>query len=304
MPVTVVRGGVPESSHQVHVAVCDASGQLLAWHGDPDRPTTMRSSAKPLQADPLVQSGALEAFGIDDETLAVCCASHGGLDVHVAAVQRGLEAAGLTADALRNSAGSAEDRLRHNCSGNHLAFLALSAHRGWAIEGYRDPGHPSQLAALSAVSAAAGVPEEEIPLCTDGCGVVCFTLPLALIASVYARLEQLVPRQAAAMRAHPVMIAGPGDLDTELPQALEGVVSKGGAEGLGCVSLPGGLGVAVRVEDGAWRAVEPAVMEVLAQLLGWREEPAALSRFRRPPLRNSPGDVVGFLHADVPLTRA
>ena len=304
MPVTVVRGGVPESSHQVHVAVCDASGRLLAWHGDPDRPTTMRSSAKPLQADPLVQSGALEAFGIDDETLAVCCASHAGLDVHVAAVQRGLEAAGLTADALRNSSGPTAERLRHNCSGNHLAFLALSAFRGWEIDTYREPGHPSQLAALSAVAAAAGVPEEDIPLCTDGCGVVCFTLPLTAIASIYARLEQLVPRQAAAMRAHPVMIAGPEDLDTELPQALEGAVSKGGAEGLGCVSLPGGLGVAVRVQDGAWRAVEPALMEVLSQLLGWREEPAALSQFRRPPLRNSPGDVVGFLEAQVPLTRA
>src|SRR3954447_16579948 len=303
MPVTVVRGGVPESRHQVHVAVADASGRVLACHGDPDRPTTMRSSAKPLQADPLVQSGALEAFGIDDETLAVCCASHGGLDVHVAAVLRGLEAAGLTAEALRNSSGSPEDRLRHNCSGNHLAFLALSAYRGWDIDGYRDPGHPSQLAALWAVSEAAGVAEEDIPLCTDGCGVVCFTLPLSTIASIYARLEQLVPRQAAAMRSHPGMVAEPGDMDTELPQVLQGVVSRGGAEGLGCVALPDGIGVAVRVEDGAWRAVEPAVMEVLAQLLGWREEPAPLARFRRPPLCNSPGDVVGFLEADVPLTR-
>jgi len=303
MPVTVVRGGVPESRHQVHVAVADASGRVLAWHGDPDRPTTMRSSAKPLQADPLVQSGALEALGIDDETLAVCCASHAGLDVHVAAVMRGLQAAGLTADALRNSSGSADDRLRHNCSGNHLAFLALSAYRGWDIEGYRAPGHPSQLAALSAVAAAAGVPEEDIPLCTDGCGVVCFTLPLSAIAAIYARLDRLVPRQAAAMRAHPVMVAGPGDMDTELPQVLEGAVSKGGAEGLGCVALPDGIGVAVRVEDGAWRAVEPAVMEVLAQVLGWREEPPELSRFRRPPLRNSPGDVVGFLEAEAPLIR-
>jgi L-asparaginase II len=304
MPVTVVRGGVPESRHEVHVAVSDASGRLLAWHGDPDRPTTMRSSAKPLQADPLVQSGAVDELGIDDETLAVCCASHGGLDVHVAAVERGLAAAGLTAEALRNATGAPEQRLRHNCSGNHLAFLALSVYRGWDIDDYRAPGHPSQLAALAAVAAAAEVAEEDIPLCTDGCGVVCFTLPLSVIASIYARLEHLVPRQAAAMRAHPVMVAEPGDIDTELPQVLEGAVSKGGAEGLGCVSLPEGLGVAIRVEDGASRAVEPAVMEVLAQLLGWQEEPAALSRFRRPSFSNSPGDVVGFLEAEVPLTRA
>jgi L-asparaginase II len=263
----------------------------------------MRSSAKPLQADPLVRTGAADALGFDDETLAVCCASHNGLDEHVAAVERGLQAAGLTADALRNTAGTPEQRLRHNCSGNHLAFLALSAFRGWDAEDYRAPDHPSQLAALAAVAAAAGVGEEQIPLCTDGCGVVCFALPLASIAGIYARLDELVPRQAAAMRAHPEMVAGPGDLDTELPRAVPGAVSKGGAEGLGCVALPGGLGVAVRVEDGAWRAVEPAVMEVLGQLLGWDDPPPGLSPFRRPQLRNSPGDVVGFLEADVPLTR-
>jgi L-asparaginase II len=304
MPVTVVRGGVPESRHEVHVAVCDAAGRLVAWHGDPQRLTTMRSAAKPLQADPLVRSGAADAFGFDDETLAVCCASHAGLDAHVAAVERGLAAAGLTPDALRNSAGSPEQRLRHNCSGNHLAFLALSSYRGWEVDDYRAPGHPSQVAALAAVAEAAGVREEEIPLCTDGCGVVCFALPLAAIAGIYARLDRLVPRQAAAMRGHPEMVAGPGDLDTELPRAIDGAVSKGGAEGLGCVALPDGLGIAVRVEDGAWRAVEPAVMDVLAQLLGWDDPPAGLSGFRRPELRNSPGDVVGFLEADVVLTRA
>jgi L-asparaginase II len=288
----------------VHVAVSDAAGRLVAWHGDRHRLTTMRSAAKPLQADPLVRSGAADALGLDDETLAVCCASHNGLDVHVAAVERGLAAAGLTANALRNSTGSPEQRLRHNCSGNHLAFLALSAFRGWDIDDYRAPGHPSQLAALATVAEAAGVPEEDIPICTDGCGVVCFALPLSTIASVYARLDSLVPRQAAAMRAYPVMVAGPGDMDTELPRAIAGAVSKGGAEGLGCVALPDGLGVAVRVEDGAWRAVEPAVMQVLQQLLGWERPPAELSPFQRPELRNSPGDVVGFLEADLPLSRA
>ncbi|HEY0389448.1 MAG TPA: asparaginase [Gaiellales bacterium] len=304
MPVTVVRGGVPESRHDVHVAVCDGAGRLVAWHGDPQRLTTMRSAAKPLQAGPLVRSGAADAFGFDDETLAVCCASHAGLDVHVAAVERGLAAAGLTPDALRNSTGSPEQRLRHNCSGNHLAFLALSSYRGWEVDDYRAPGHPSQVAALAAVAEAAGVPEQEIPLCTDGCGVVCFALPLATIAGIYARLDRLVPRQAAAMRAHPEMVAGPGDMDTELPRAIDGAVSKGGAEGLGCVALPDGLGIAVRVEDGAWRAVEPAVMDVLAQLLGWDDPPKGLSGFLRPDFRNSPGDVVGFLEADVVLTRA
>ena len=152
---------------------------------------------------------------------------------------------------------------------------------------------------------ASGVPAAEIATCTDGCGVVCFALPLATIASMYARLPELLPRQRAAMRSHPGMIAGPGDLDTELPPALPGAVAKGGAEGLGCVSLgEQGLGVAVRVEDGDYRAVEPTLMTVLGQMLGWSQPPPSLASFQQPELRNSPGDVVGFLRADVPLTRA
>src|SRR6478672_972870 len=242
MTVTVVRGELEESRHSVHVAVVDRDGRLVAWHGDPHRLTTLRSGAKPFQAQPLVASGAVEALG-------VCCASHAGRDEHVAAVRRGLEACGLGPEALRNSSGTPEERLRHNCSGNHLAFLALSVHRGWDVPSYRDPAHPSQQAALGEVARASGVPAAEIATCTDGCGVVCFALPLATIASMYARLPELLPRQHAAMRSHPGMIAGPGDLDSELPPAVSGAVAKGGAEGLGCVSLgEQGLGVAVRVE--------------------------------------------------------
>jgi L-asparaginase II len=304
MSVSVVRGGLEESRHQLHVAVAGADGELVAWHGDPRRLTTLRSAAKPFQAEPLVASGALEAFGFDDETLAVCCASHAGTDAHVAAVRRGLDAAGVDAERLRNTTGSVEQRLRHNCSGNHLAFLALSAHLGWRLGGYWQPSHPSQRAAQASVAQAAGVAADEIAACSDGCGVVCFALPLETIAAMYARLPGLLPRQYAAMRSHPEMIAGDGDLDTELMRALDDAVAKGGAEGLGCVGLSdAGIGIAVRAEDGAERAVAPALIDVLSQLLGWERPPGALDGFARPALRNSPGDVVGFLRARVPLTR-
>jgi L-asparaginase II len=305
MTVTAVRGGVEESRHQVHVAVADVAGRLVAWHGDPHRLTTMRSAAKPFQAQPLVASGGLEALGIDTQTLAVSCASHQGLDEQVAAVQRGLDACGLTADALQNLAGTPQQRLRHNCSGNHLAFLALSVHRGWDVAGYRHPDHPSQRAALEQIALASGVSQQHIGTCTDGCGVVCFALPLVTIAAMYARLPQLLPRQLAPMRRHPGKEAGPGDIDSELPPVVPGSVAKGGAEGLGCVALgEQGLGIALRVEDGAYRAVEPALIDVLAQLMGWAAPPPELATFRVPEIRNSPGDVVGFLRADIPLTRA
>jgi L-asparaginase II len=302
MSVIAVRGGLEESRHQVHVAVAGADGVLVAWQGDAQRLTTLRSAAKPYQAQPLVASGALEAFGIDDETLAVCCASHGGGEAHVAAVRRGLEAAAVDAERLQNTAGSVDQRLRHNCSGNHLAFLALSAHRGWLLDGYRELEHPSQQAALASVAAGAGVEPASVATGVDGCGVVCFALPLQTIAAMYARLPETLPRQYAAMRCHPAIVAEDGDLDTELMRALPDVVAKSGAEGLGCVGLgDAGLGIAVRAEDGAPRTVAPALIDVLSQLLGWRRPPDSLVGFERPELRNSPGDVVGFLRARVPL---
>lgn len=299
--VSVYRGPVVESTHQAHVAVVRADGGLVAWAGDPDRLTTLRSSAKPFQAEPVIASGAVDEWGLDHRVVAVMCASHAGADIHVEAVQRGLDAVGVPADALRNTLGDVEARLRHNCSGNHLAFLSLSAFRGWPLEGYREPGHPSQRAALEVIAAAAGTEPGRVATCTDGCGVVAFALPLRVAAAMYARLADELPRQADAMRAHPEMVGGDGWLDTELMRAVPGVVSKGGAEAIGCCRLPDGTGVAVRVEDGNHRALDPVVIAVLGSLLGWQQPPAGLEAFEAPVLRNYSGDVVGEIRAQVSL---
>jgi L-asparaginase II len=304
--VTVTRNGLAESTHRVHVAVTRTDGSLVAGCGDVHRPTTMRSCAKPHQVEPLLASGGFDAIGLDDRVLAVTCASHMGQEIHVEAVQRGLEACGLTAEALDNCIGTPDERLRHNCSGNHLGFLAHSVHRGWETGGYRHPGHPSQDAALAEVSARAGVPAQSIPTCTDGCGVVAFELPLSTIAAMYARLPEELPRQFAAMRAHPELVRGDGDLDTELMRAVPGAVSKGGAEALASVGIAGeGLGLAVRVEDGGYRAIDPVVIETLRQVLGWESVPDALEPFAEPVVANFVGDRVVRLTARVELsTRA
>ncbi len=300
--MTVRRGGLAESSHRVHVAVAAADGRLVASAGDPQRVTVLRSCAKPFQAQPLVAAGALEAFGLDDRVLAVACASHLGQDVHVREVRRGLKAAGLPADALANAPGSPEARLRHNCSGNHMAFLALSVHRGWPVAGYRAPEHPSQRAALEAVAAVARLPAGDVRTCTDGCGVVAFALPLAVLAAMFARLPSELPRQSAAMRSHPELVRGAGELDTELMRAIPGCVAKAGAEGAEGIGLAdAGLGVALRVEDGNPRALAPVALAVLRELLGWREPPAALAGLAAPEVRATTGEPVGRLEVDLAL---
>jgi L-asparaginase len=301
--VTSYRNGFPESRHRVHAAAVRADGTLIASCGDPDRVTTLRSAAKPFQADPLVASGGLDALGLDDRVLAVMCASHAGQDIHVEAVTRGLAACGLDASALRNSPGPPEERLRHNCSGNHLAFLAASVHHGWATEDYRFPEHPSQRAALAAIAERSGIDADAIPTMTDGCGVVAFALPLRVIATMYAGLPDALPRQFAAMTAHPELVRAEGDLDTEAMRAIPGCVSKGGAEALSCVGLRDqGIGIAVRIDDGNSRASAPAVIAILGQLLGWDEPPGGLGALAEPVLPNTVGDLVVRLGADVALT--
>jgi L-asparaginase len=300
--VTAHRNGFPESRHLVHAVAVSTDGTVLAACGDPERVTTLRSAAKPFQAEPLVASGGVDALGLDDRVLAVMCASHAGEDIHVEAVRRGLDACGLDASVLRNSLGDAEERLRHNCSGNHLAFLANSVHHSWGTDGYRELPHPAQHAALAVVAEHAEAAPDSIPTMTDGCGVTAFALPLRTIATMYARLPAALPRQFAAMTTHPELVRGDGDLDTEAMRAIPGCVSKGGAEGLSCVGLANeGIGVAVRIEDGNARASAPAALAVLRAVLGWASVPAGLEPLEAPVIRNSPGDPVVRLHAQVTL---
>lgn len=300
--VTAHRNGFPESHHRVHAVVVNADGSPIAWCGDPGRVTTLRSAAKPFQADTLVASGGLDALGLDDRVLAVMCASHSGQDIHVAEIARGLRACGLDASALQNSLGAPEERMRHNCSGNHLAFLANSVHHGWPTAGYRRPDHPSQRAAVAVMAARSETAAEAIPTMTDGCGVVAFALPLRVIAAMYARLPETLPRQYAAMTAHPELVRGDGDLDTEAMRAIPGCVAKGGAEALSCFGLPReGIGIAIRIDDGNSRASAPAALAVLRQVLGWDAPPAGLAALAEPVLPNTVGDPVVRLHADVTL---
>ena len=192
--------------------------------------------------------------------------------------------------------GAEPTALEHNCSGKHAAMLALCRARSWPSEGYRLPDHPCQQAMLAEVVAAAEVDPGDVPTAADGCGVVTFGLPLERMAHAFSRLERIDggDRVARAMRAHPDLIRGPTAADTILMRALPGWIAKGGAEGLLCAASADGLGMALKVEDGATRAVQSASAAFLARLGvagGDRLETSV-------PLRNSRGDIVGEIAVD------
>jgi L-asparaginase II len=296
--VQVWRGPAVESRHLVTASVSNDAGVELERYGDPDIATYWRSAAKPFQAMPWVRAGVAARFGWDDRAIAIMCASHVGSDEHAQLVRSLLADLGLTEADLQCDEG--ELGARHNCSGNHTGFLAGCRLHGWDTATYRAPGHPAQQAALAATAEAAGCAVADMALGVDGCGIVVYATPVTSLARAFARLPNLEPRIAAAMRAHPVLIEGVGEPDTVLMQGYPGVISKAGAEGVGCAALPDGRGVAVKVLDGNDRATAPALGALIARCLGRDETPAAVAAVVRPTVRNDHHDAVGEIVAVLP----
>jgi L-asparaginase II len=285
--VLVRRAGVTEARHVVH-AVAVRDGAVVAEAGDADLVTLMRSSAKPLQALPLVRA----VPDLTTDEIAIASASHLAQPEQLAPVRRLLARAGASENDLE--CGPVEgSRLNHNCSGKHAGMLLLARAKGWETAGYRLPQHPVQRGALAEVAAAAAVPEDEIATAIDGCGVVTFALPLERMALAFSRLADLDggDRVGAAMRARPELIRGEGAADTMLMRALPGWTAKGGAEGLMCAAGPDGLGIALKVEDGNPRAFNPALAAFLEGL------GHDLDGFHRVPVLNSRGEECGEIVA-------
>jgi L-asparaginase II len=288
--VTVVstRGDVVEALHRVH-AVAVADGTIVAAAGDPRLVTYFRSSAKPLQALPVVR----DRPDLADAEVAIACASHLHRPDQLEPVRSLLAKAGAGEDDLE--CGPEPTRIEHNCSGKHAALLLLCHERGWPTAGYRLAEHPCQQLALAEIAGAAEVDPSSLATGIDGCGIVTPALPLDRMAHAFSRLSELDggARAADAMRARPELIRGPGEPDTELMRLGHGWVAKGGAEGLLCAAR-GGLGIALKVEDGAQRPLGVALASFLERL------GLDAGTLGEAPVTNSRGDVVGELRVHHP----
>ena len=286
--VEVRRSGIVEARHRVH-AVAVQDGAVVAEAGDGGLACFLRSSSKPIQALPLARARA----DLDPRDLAIASASHRATPEQIAAVRTLLAKAPATEDDLELGlqAGRPPEKIFHNCSGKHAGMLALCRAHNWPTNGYRLPGHPVQQACAAAHAEAAEAQEQELPIATDGCGVVTFALPLERMAYAFARFEQLPEgaRIATAMRAHPDLVGGPDGADYHLMRDAPGWFAKGGAEGLLCAGGPHGIGVALKAEDGATRPLAPALAAFL-QPLG-----VALPDLVTAPITNSRGEHVGEL---------
>jgi L-asparaginase II len=296
------RGETVESVQFGAVAAVDLHGQLIAYCGNPQAITFLRSSAKPFQVLPFLEAGGQHAYNLSLEEVAIMCASHAGTDRHVAIVEAlqakvGIKEGDLmcgvhpppdqdTAAAL-DRRGEKPTPNRHNCSGKHSGMLAFAKMRDWPLEDYINNDHPVQRQILRTFAEMMDLAEDEIRLGIDGCSAPNFAIPLYHAALGYARLadpQVFSPERAAAcrlitqaMQTHPELVSGPGRFDSQLMRASGGkLVAKGGAAGYyGLGLLPSALGadslavgVALKISDGdARRKARPAVvLEVLRQL--------------------------------------
>jgi L-asparaginase II len=337
--VEVWRGPIVESRHRGHVAAVDGDGRLVAYLGEPETVTYLRSSGKPFQAVPLLTSGAAERFQLTEAELAIACGSHSGEDLHVETVAGMLQKIGLDEGALKCGAHEPFDRataerlrargetpgvLRNNCSGKHTGMLALSCQLGAPPELYDDPAGPVQQLVLRAVSQFSGIDADEIALGTDGCGVPVFGLHVRAMALMYAHLvappdsfdaetRAACGRLTAAMNARPELVGGTHErFDTEVMRAGRGrLVSKIGAEGvytagvMPCERWPKGLGLAFKIEDGEDRRARSTIAIEALRQLGVLDENAykTLAPYASFPVQNHRGEKVGQIRAFFRLER-
>lgn len=315
--VEVLRGDRVESVHRGHAVICDGTGAVVEAWGAPETVIFPRSSCKMIQALPLLESGA--GRDLDDQRLALACASHQGAAIHTEGVADWLSSLGMEESDLRCGthmpysdeakaslirAGEAPCQLHNNCSGKHAGFLMLSRHLGGGPD-YVELDHPVQLAVRRAFEEVTGMESPGHGI--DGCSAPNFATRIDALGAAMGRFaaaragggvrEDAMARLAGAMAAHPALVAGEARACTDLMRAMEGRAAvKTGAEAVFVAIVPElRRGVAVKIVDGGTRAAEAVVAALLVRLGVLPREAPVARRLMEGPIRNCRGTVTGRL---------
>lgn len=330
--VNAVRGGYIESGHTGHIAVVDANGKLVYSAGDPHRHTFARSSMKPLQAIPIIETGAADHYNMQAADISLACASHNGEDQHTHRVKDILTRLELEVEDLK--CGTHPPRwtetyenviktntpitpVYNNCSGKHSGMLTTAKHMNESTEDYYQLDHPVQQRILEVISDLSEVPVEEIEIGIDGCGVPVHGIPLDRLALSFAKMAKpehfpetrrhAIERVTSSMMEAPEMVGGTDRFCTDFMKVMDGrMFGKAGAEGVYCIGdLETGYGIAIKIEDGNGRAVYPAAVEVLKQLdLLTDDQLEQLSSYHEPALKNARDEKIGYLQPMFTLKNA
>lgn len=318
----VTRSNYVESIHFGFICVSDSTGKVIFNIGDYKTQVYFRSSAKPIQAIPLVHSGAADIFSLSKKEISLVCASHAGQEVHQQATLGILDKIGIGEESLQcgimqpynederkrlEAEGKTPTSLHCSCSGKHVGMLALAKFRGYTLENYNDVNHPVQREILESIAEFADMEPDEIPLGIDGCGVPVYLLPINKIALSYARLVDYAQQPdhpyfksckkiVESMLEYPEMVAGDHEFDTELMLATRPkIVAKVGCEAVYCLGLiEKKLGICIKITDGNERAIYPVVIQLLLdQSILSTEEYNRLMPWHNYAIKNNLSEVIG-----------
>jgi L-asparaginase II len=318
------RGRHVESQHRGAWVLVDSAGAVIDGAGDWNHPVFPRSATKSLQALPLLESGAAERFGFTDDEIALALASHHAEDIHVRRVEAMLGRLGLGPEHLQCGPqtpvdvdarrallqkGQKPSAVHNNCSGKHVGFLALALHMGVDVARYLAPDSASQLAVKRAVYEVSGARPDEFDVATDGCSAPTFHLPLVRLATALARVanpdglpaerRRACERMTRAAERFPELVGSTKQsLCSDLLRASGGrLFPKLGTDAVYVVGIRGAdRGLAVKIDDGGYRAMNALVVELL-QRFGHLSQAEAqrLTDWRAGGLKNWAGLDIGRL---------
>lgn len=325
------RGNMVDLTHIGHIAVVDYTGKILYYYGNPKRMTFARSSAKPIQAIPVLESGATKEYSITDKETAIFCASHSGENFHVDAVRSILEKADLNEDYLKcgshypkatyaaeelKNKGLEPQNIHCNCSGKHSGMLITAKYYGEDLSSYYTPKHPVQKRIMKTISEICEYDEDKIVTAIDGCGVPVHAMPLYKFAHGFAKLSKpevfnsnrakVVERITSAMTEYPEMVGGTDRICTDLMKVCgDRLFAKSGAAAYYAVGLKNkGIGITFKIESGDFKILPAVVLETLRQLgVITNEDLAKLEKYYVLKIRNHKKEVVGETKVEFNLVK-
>jgi L-asparaginase II len=269
----VTRGDLVESLHLGHLIVLNADGSTYLSKGSPELPIYPRSAIKSIQAAAMLKAG----LKVEENELAIICASHSGSQSHINLVTKMLTSRGLSISQLKNAVDKplgekekitwgdkALSQLAQNCSGKHAGMLIACQQNGWDMNTYLDLDHPLQVAIKNEIEALSG--EKVSATSVDGCGAPLFAISLIGLAKAISNLvkskENLYQQIVSACIKYPELVAGDARLTTRMMRGVPGLFMKEGAEGVQVCALSDGRVIAIKIIDGSWRPVAPIIMEI------------------------------------------
>lgn len=329
------RGNIVENVHRGSIAVVSSTGDTIAYLGDIEKQTFMRSASKPIQVLPTLLAGLHRRFNLTEENVAMFNSSHWGSNHHIFVLEEisrktGIDPEDMIMKPCSSTSASALakkltdqsrlhprdgiSKLQHCCSGKHFSLMLLQRELTGKTSGYEQKDSPVQRQIINFISMLSQTPTFKIGLGIDGCGVPVFALPLRSIAMSYAKLmdpfslsnelRETIDYNFSCIHKYPEKINDYGTPSYYINQNPD-LIMKDGSRGVICMAIKSmKLGIAVKLEDGWTDEFQGLIIANILEQLKYEDTDLIekLKNCYTTKLYNDCGIEVGHFEVDFKLT--